>query len=306
MHSHRFMLPAFIAFLPGAVVAAPVDLAFKWPVGQPLTYRVTQENKTLMSGMPGGMGDLETGQNQISLVRLVPKEITEDGHATVEAVFESIRLEIQAPMQPKRSYDSANPDPEGTANSLAGPVNAVVGQPLTIVFSPDGTVKSITGVEAISDKMGGGPGAAAFSEQAISKLFEITFRHLPDKPVEPGESWQREFDIPLPSIGTMKGVGTTTLESVEAGLATLKTASTITLQPPNPDEPPNIRMKNMTLTDASGESITTFDTARGLVRRVAGSTTMPIELTMTGRDGAESKISLLVKSATTSELIESK
>jgi hypothetical protein len=306
MLSHRFTFPIIAVVLSAPLASAePIDLSAKWSIGQTTTYRITQQNQNKMSGMPG-MGDIEMGQTQVSTIRFSPKEAAEDGATTVEAVFDAIRLEVQDPMKPKRSYDSANPDPADTTNSLAKLVNAVIGQPITVVFAPDGSVKSIDGVKAIGEKMGGGPGAAAFSEQSITKLLEITFRHLPGKSVEVGDSWEQVIETPLQSVGTMKGVGQATLTSVEAGIATIDTTTAITLEPPAPGQPANPMMKKMTVTDASGHSTTTFDTARGLVRRVEGKVTMPMETTVKGPDGSDSTISLLVNSSTTSELLETK
>lgn len=318
MLNRNFLSALGIASLCAAanVCADPVNLIYKWPINQTVTYQVTQDSKQKMSGTP--MGDMEGTTHQVSTLALKPTAVGEDGSTTLEASFQAIHLEMQPLMQPSKfSYDTANPGADEAQNPLAA-VKAMVGKPFTVVLGPDGAVKKVEGVQAIADQIGQAagntPAAAAmarqlkttFNDQTIGKLFEVGFHHLAGKAVDPGSTWASSYEMPLPGMGTMKAAGQATLSKADGASATIDSTYTITLDPPAAGQPVNPMMKNVKVENASGQASTLFDVSRGLLRHHTGTVTMPTTFSMAGQNGQETKITVSIDSGTTLDLVEDK
>jgi hypothetical protein len=314
----QFPFAVLAAVMPAAWATSlePVNLTYKWPIGETLVYRVTQDSTQKMTGTPAG--DMQGSTHQVSTLNLKPTGVAEDGSATLEVSFQTIRLEMQPLMQPtKLTYDTAAPGEDEAKNPLSA-VKAMIGKPFTVVLGPDGSVKKIDGVQAIADQIGqqagGNPAAATmarqlkttFNDQTISKLFEVGFHHVPGRAVEPGSTWDSSYDMPLPGLGTMKAAGQATLSKAEGATATVESAYTITLEPPAPGQQANPMMQNLKVENASGKSTTQFDVEKGLLRHHTGTVTMPTSLSMNGPNGQPTTITILIDSGTTLDLVEGK
>ncbi|MCW5766699.1 MAG: hypothetical protein KIT68_12070, partial [Phycisphaeraceae bacterium] len=205
-----------LALSAGAVAAEPVTLKYKWVKGEVIAYRMTQDTATEMKGLPG-MGDQKGTQKQIMGTRMEVKDVADDGAATVETTFESVKLTMEQPGMGAMSYDSEKPG-DGAGNPFAASFGAMIGERITFVIMPDGSVRKAEGMDKIIKKMAEAmdkenPGMGAmvadqlkgsFGDDAMRRTYEQAMKILPEKPVSAGDSWTTNFDQPLPMMGTMK------------------------------------------------------------------------------------------------------
>ena len=86
------------AGLTGIASAQPLTLRYKWTKGEEVKYRVTQQTTATFSGLPNGMANMNVETTVAQVIRSVVKDVAPDGTATVEQVYESIRMDINSPM----------------------------------------------------------------------------------------------------------------------------------------------------------------------------------------------------------------
>lgn len=303
-----------LALSAGAVAAEPVTLKYKWVKGEVIAYRMTQDTATEMKGLPG-MGDQKGTQKQIMGTRMEVKDVADDGAATVETTFESVKLTMEQPGMGAMSYDSEKPG-DGAGNPFAASFGAMIGERITFVIMPDGSVRKAEGMDKIIKKMAEAmdkenPGMGAmvadqlkgsFGDDAMRRTYEQAMKILPEKPVSAGDSWTTNFDQPLPMMGSMKTVVTSTYQGAETidGRPVAKIANTmaVTMEPAKDAGPMGMQAS---MTQGKGTGVNYFDTGRGQLHRGTATMTMPMTLQMTGPDGNQMKIE---QNITTTMLIE--
>src|SRR6185503_10534986 len=104
-----------------------VTLRYKWNKGEEVRYRVTQQSTATVAGLPSGMGPMNIDTTMTQVVRSVVKDVAADGSATIEHVYESIKMDIDSPMA-KMAFDSANKDAAADSNQMNKTLGAMVGE----------------------------------------------------------------------------------------------------------------------------------------------------------------------------------
>jgi hypothetical protein len=89
--------------------------------------------------------------------RTVVEDVAADGTATLRQVIESARMEFNSPLG-KRVFDSASKDSAPTpadplSTTMSAAYSAMIGQPLTMVVSPRGTVQKIDGMARLMERV---------------------------------------------------------------------------------------------------------------------------------------------------------
>jgi hypothetical protein len=317
--SRRFKLSlALIALLSASTLGAwqEVTLAYKWPKGQPVSYRVTQSVVTTMSGLPG-MGDVNFDQTTTQVLTSVAESIAADGTATLRQVIDSVRLEMNTPMG-KMGFDSANPaelqDPTGMMKNL---FSAMLGEPFTVVVAPTGGVEKVEGMSRMMDKMlknlPQNPGSmpitdalkSSLSDESMRGLLGQGFAQFPAKPLRIGETWTGEFKTSNPMIGVMVTSTVFTLESIEgSGDAQLaKVDMKLSLKQEQSSTAPNPMGMTVKLTDATGTGALSFNVSNGKIVRSSVVIDMPFSMSGTAPDGTTMNLTSKAKSTTTLEAI---
>ena len=218
------------------VASAQIKLSFNPEKGTKYDYY----QETLSNVKQNVMGQEIPVEMEISSKYLM--EIMDKTPQEIQAQFicQEIAYIISSPMM-KMGYDSKNPieNPSDMDKLFGKMLSGMLGSSIMMVFAPDGSVKSITGMDAIADSMTkavatDGQIAAQmaaqvkqqFSEASMKNLFEQTFNIYPDNPIRTGNSWNKESAIMQNNMNT--AIKTKyTLKNVSRNMATVTLKSNI-------------------------------------------------------------------------------
>jgi hypothetical protein len=315
----KLSLPIIALLSASAAGAFPqeVTLAYKWPKGEPVIYRVTQGVVTTMSGLPG-MGEASFDQTTTQVLKSVAETIAADGTATLRQVIDSVRMEMNTPMG-KMGFDSTDPtalqDPTGMMKSI---FSSMVGEPFTVVLAPNGKVEKVEGMSRLMDKMlkslPQNPGSLpitdalknSLSDEAMKGLLGQGFAQFPAKPVRVGETWTGEFKTSNPAMGVLVTSTTSTLRSVEgsgdAQVARVDMKLAVKLE--QASTTPNPMGLTVKMNEATGTGELSFNPAKGTLIRSSVTMEMPFSMSGTAPDGTAMNLTSKAKSTTTIEAIE--
>jgi uncharacterized protein DUF6263 len=322
----EFMKPLRLAVASAAVALVTLGgssllgqegvLKYRWNKGDVLRYRIVTQTNAAMTGIPG-MGEMTVNTTLTQVQQLTTQEVAADGTATIQNKFESVKMETATPMG-SYAYDSAAP-PQNTADpviaSMASSMGALVGESITLVMSPDGSIQKMEGMTRIMEKMKqNAPQAAGFglgldsvlSDDAMKGMFGQNFGHFPATPVKPGDTWKHDLSMPNP-FGIMHLATTFSVKGVETtgGKELVRIASTSTIKATAGDKAPPMPVPmTIQFNDGTGDGEMIFDRKLGRNQRASFNTTLPLSMSMTGPDGSQMSIQALTKTTTTMELIE--
>jgi Family of unknown function (DUF6263) len=293
------MLACLAAALAAVLSASGQDatLRYRWTKGDDLRYRVSQVGRTTISGLPG-MDDMTVNQSTIQVVRMIVDDVTADGTVTLRQTFESVRMEMSSPAG-KMVFDSASPDKpaDPVAAAMGTTMSAMIGESITIVLSPSGTVTKVEGMSRIFDKvmksMPQDPMAAQVSGQlkaslgddAMKAMFAQSFATFPDHPVKPGETWTGQFPINNPMFGATTTTRTSTLLGIEASIARIGVV--LSMKRDAGAAPTNPMGMTMNLGDSKSKGEILFDVAKGRVVKSTLETDLAMTMSMPTPDGGK-------------------
>lgn len=203
---------------PVSVSAQQVTLRWKYVAGSELVYRLVNTQEVTMPMMGGN-----TVSEQRQTMRMSVSEVAPNGDATVTITTEHVQVEMSG-LTGNVSYDSRTD--EAPTVPEAQMFAAMAGLSYTMVIGPEGTVKSVQGVDQLIDEMMGAlpPDAMAlgqgmlgemFSEEFITNRMQQSIQIFPQEPVGPGDSWQHSFRMPIPMFGGVTRNLTFTVDSIE-------------------------------------------------------------------------------------------
>jgi hypothetical protein len=292
-------------------IAQTAELRYHWTTGDVLDYRVTLHTKSdvTVPGRPDASTEQTITQRITLKVGVVAK------NAIVVETVTAIRSEVTTPngtlvVDTAAPSNAAN-DPVG--GPLTKMLQAVVGQPIDIVFAPDGTVGTVQGGSKLLERIRGAanPNAqtamssqaltALYSDEAIRTMLEQSFPKLPPRPVKTGDTWKGEIALGNPSVGRINAALTFTVQSLDAERTTI--AEAVSLTQNSKPEPSGEAHMTVALGDSHGEGEMVFDVARGRIVRNSMRTEMPSSVEMIGRDGQPRKFQNRVITEATMELM---
>ena len=102
----------------------------------------------------------------------------------------------------------------------------MVGTSYTIVIGPEGTVKSLEGIDQLREAMleAMGPEAAGmadatigqmFNDETMTRMMQQGIQTFPGRAIGPGDTWDTSSSFPIPMLGTMSASLDFTLERIE-------------------------------------------------------------------------------------------
>jgi hypothetical protein len=307
------LLVGVVTILASALTAQDAPLRYRWSKGETMRYRAIHAANVSMSNLPGaGAMTVDTHVTQVQ--RLDVTDLAADGTATIRVTFESVKLDMTTPMG-SIAYDSAMP-----AASAGNPVGdmigksygAMVGETVTLVVTPSGEIKSVTGMEELIKKMTAAvpqnanmPGMSSFmTEDTLRTLLEQNFPAMPNRGVKAGETWQHNKKVKT-AMGLAETAMTFAFKGVETRdgrqLASLTVNGTSKV---TTDAAAATAMgMQMTLGAGTSQGELTIDTKAGRLYRSSVQSTQPMSMSMTGPDGSPMNIDAVTKTTLTVELI---
>ena len=283
---------------------APVsaqEIMLKWGF-QEGSQTVMQMTNRMEMSMPGGFSSQV--MDQTVRMRQTVQSVDLSGDATLMVTTEHMRMEGIGPAG-NQLYDSDTGDIPSDPAILGAA--AMVGQSYSMVVGPDGTVKSVQGIEELVEAMRTSfpPEVAPMLDEMFSAdiLIEIAqqgMQILPTDPISPGDSWQTSFTMPNPLLGEVTNNLTFVLDQVEErdGKTIALLSSTGEIVADAPDGLEGLPMEMDVDAEMTGSLI--FELDRGLV--LSSITTNEMTMTMSGPDGAS--MTMPMTTVTSLELVE--
>jgi hypothetical protein len=284
---------------PTPVSAQEIMLKFGFQEGSQIVMQMT--NRMEMS-MPGGFSSQV--MDQTVRMRQTVQSVDLSGDATLMVTTEHMRMEGIGPAG-NQLYDSDTGDIPSDPAILGAA--AMVGQSYSMVVQPDGTVKSVQGIEELVEAMRTSfpPEVAPMLDEMFNAdiLIEIAqqgMQILPTDPISPGDSWQTSFTMPNPLLGEVTNNLTFVLDQVEErdGKTIALLSSTGEIVADAPDGLEGLPMEMDVDAEMTGSLI--FELDRGLV--LSSITTNEMTMTMSGPDGAS--MTMPMTTVTSLELVE--
>ena len=222
MKVNRIVLAGMFLVAGVTVASAQVKLSFNPEKGTKYEYQTELVQKT-MSYVMGQDFDMVTEINVAYLMEIKDKTQEE---TQVQIMYREIAYKMSSPMF-NMGYDSKKPDDKM--------FNNMIDQSFIVVIAPDGSVKSLTGMDEIAAKLNnsllsGDPMGEQlkqhFSGPAMKSTFEQSFKIYPDNAVKQGDSWNSEFVM---SVAPMTSNTKTkyTLKEISGNMAIVDVASDI-------------------------------------------------------------------------------
>jgi hypothetical protein len=301
-----------------SISGQPVALRYHWTKGEALKYKTTQQTALTMTGLPG-MGDMAVTSTATITLTMTPDSVAADGTATLKERFDAIRLDVVTPMGTVAVDSAATPaapiDPATAASQKV--LQALVGETVTVVMAPAGTINSVDGMSKINAKLkasmadaSSDPTAAAIQQALDSMMTDESFKGsagqsfavLPDKPVATGETWKTQL-TQTGAIGATTSSNVFTMKGVDRvdgrDISRIGVASTISVAPGGTLGPMAVNAK-----DGTGDGEILFDHQHGRIVSSVIHLTMPLSLSMAAPDGTAVNLQGVSKSTITTALVE--
>lgn len=241
MKIKRLVIAGLLLVSGFSVASAQVKLSFNPEKGTKYEYRQEMLSKVKQNVMGQEVPvDMEISSMYLmEIMDKMPQEIQ------VQITCKEIAYIISSPMM-KMGYDSQSPieNPSDMDHLFGKIISGLLDSPVMMLFSPDGSVKSVTGMDVIADKMTGaiaddGQIAAQiavqmkqqFSESYMKSSFEQMFKIYPDNPVKTGNNWDMESSVVAANNMNSKVKTKYTLKNINRNMATVAVESDIEMIP---------------------------------------------------------------------------
>ncbi|MCL2012093.1 MAG: DUF6263 family protein [Cystobacterineae bacterium] len=224
-----------------AIAAEPIHLSFNPPKGA----KYEQRMEATQSIHAGESGPMETKMDVTFLMEILEKT-TEEVHMRLS--YKGMAYTVSTGMGKMKFSSGTQEKKKGKAeDSIETEIekkfrkifNMLIGKPFTIVVAPDGSVKSIAGLDVIRKSMAqaiADEGSMAqqigasieewFSDASMKDLFEQSLKIYPNKAVRTGESWNVEFSRVAGGMNLLAKT-TYTLKEVKQNIAVVAFESDI-------------------------------------------------------------------------------
>jgi hypothetical protein len=182
------------------IASAQIKLSYKPKKGS--TYE--HKSEMTMSIKQNVMGQEINMEMEMDVTYLMEIKSKTSQETHVQLTYKDFVYIVSSPMM-SMGYDSKNPveNPSEMDIMLDKMFRNVAGSTFTLVINPDGSVKSVSGMDAIREKILksiSGDGQLAqqiagqmvgqqFDDQSMKSTFDHSFKIYPDRAVKAGDSW---------------------------------------------------------------------------------------------------------------------
>jgi len=236
----KFLLAGLLFLSSLAVGSEPIKLSFNPEKGAKYEYRI-EMTQNVKQNIMGQDVPMETKMNTMFLMEIVDKTAQE---IQMQVAYQELEYLLSSKvMKIKYNSKSKVKNPTKMEEMFDKMFSALIGKPFRAAVSPDGSVTSVIGVDAISENMlravaDDGPQAAQagaamkqqFSDAAVKDMFEKSLKIYPSYEIKTGDSWNSEI------AGAMNNMNTSvktkyTLKEVKGNRATIAVESDIKMDP---------------------------------------------------------------------------
>jgi len=261
---------------------APVTLEYHYALGQILHYR----HEVMMKGILEGAGSSTPGEGEVpqnfsskvdARITMEVKEVGEDGSARMDVRYDTLEF--------SQGTGSEGEESGGKKEVKDSPFKDLIGKTMSVRLTKDGKMLEV-GEEPVAGTM----------DPSFKQVFGQMEGIFPGHPIQVGESWTRELQLPIAGIAQLvKASFQNKLESFEMignrKCAKIKSALTLSL-PKGAFTPPGLKEgESIDLSvkmEGHGEVVQYFDVSEGVVVKTEGSTMTQStqSLTLPGAEGA--------------------
>ncbi|HYE02934.1 MAG TPA: DUF6263 family protein [Phycisphaerales bacterium] len=255
--------------VPGEVdrpAAGGIDLRPKFRQGDVHRFKleIHTAGQNTLGGAPGlddgGGGEVDLKQTIVLVLRVTRAD--QEG-ATLEMVYESLKLQGTGPMGPM-NFDSTKPGaPDDGMGALLG---GVVGRPVTVSVGPDGAITKVEGAEALMP-LSGATGGTAEAKSVLGPIF--TSKGSSGR-ARVGEKWTNVDHFNLGALGRLRMTTEHRLASARGHEASVALTGRLEMDSESGAAP-------LKLTRGDYEGVYVWDTERGMVRQMDTTQTTALE-----------------------------
>jgi len=186
----------------------PVELKLKFPQGERIVQDMDMKQTSEISipGQPAPMKQDTTMGMQYGLTVL---QATPDGGHEVEMEFLSARMKTTMAGRTMLDYDSTKKSATDKPNPLANIYGKIVGSKIRFFLDATNGVERIEGVDEMMSRLQAGatpadlaPLKSMYTKGYFKQLMQAN-QYMPAKPVQPGDTWPVQIEIPLGMIGNL-------------------------------------------------------------------------------------------------------
>lgn len=210
-------------------VSAQVKISFNPDSGGKYEY-VSEIVQNIKQNFMGQDMPMKTEINATYLMEIKSKTSQE---IETQMTYQRFIFIISNPMMNVK-YDSKAPDDNSSdINKMFQKMfNTMIDKPFTVVFLPNGSVKSVSGMGEIVENMLnaisadgqlavlGSQMSQQFNDEAMQKSLGQSFNLYPDKAIKVGDTWSTENSLPMNYVNVSVKT-TNTLKAVNANKATI-------------------------------------------------------------------------------------
>ena len=222
------------------ITLAQVKLSFNPEKGAKYEYQM-ETIQNIKQSVMGQEIPMETEVNMTYLIEIKDKTPQE---VHVHFVYQDLAYTVSNPMM-KMKYDSKNPaeNPSEMERTYERAFSNLINKPFLAVITPDGTIKSVTKLDADTESTTNATSAnwqidaqiaaqinQQFSGDAMKNILEQSFKIYPANAVKIGDNWNIE------SMATMNNINTSvktkyTLKEINRNIATAIVEADIEMNP---------------------------------------------------------------------------
>lgn len=260
------------AFVPAAPARAQVLLRWEWREGQRFTYTLTEtmEQKIDAAGLAGG----QVTERRHERVMTIEDEVlrADEGRYTVRRTFARVRMTLEEEGE-RVEFDSDRD--QAASDSRIAPFAQLAGASIEFDTDREGRVSEVRGaaeaLQRVYAALSGNPLAAAMGgvdREALRRQIEQGLRIMPNRTVEPGQTWSNQVEQQMPLIGgvrtntTYRYVGGASAQGREC--ARIESHTELSLVSASGQSPLGL---TITLERGSGEGRILIDPDRGAIVR---------------------------------------
>lgn len=245
--------------------AGLVDLRPKFERGATSRYIMQVDSKTKTKDPKDAKKTVDSSMSQAIGLKMKVVDV-KDGEATVELVYESMKISVKT-ADAEMNYDSeAKPKPGKKSDGLddqdlfAPIFKQIVGTTMTMTVDSNGNIKDIKGGDALN-LLGSIPGGSPVDPKSLGGLFgPISSSAAGKGKYKVGEKWTNQDSLSVGPLGDFKMTTEHTLVSHRAGRADVTVAGKADAKSESDAamSPDKFKLKNATYRGKY-----TWDTSRG-------------------------------------------
>ncbi|HUC84692.1 MAG TPA: DUF6263 family protein [Candidatus Acidoferrales bacterium] len=188
--------------------SGPMEFKLKWPQGERVEQDIDMKMKSDIT-VPGQPTPLHQDMTLDMAYAMTVLQANSDGTHEIELEFLSSRMQVMMGGRTNLDYDSAKPAMTREAKAVGDIFGKIIGSKVQYYLNATNGVDRIEGVDGLMTRLATGaspqdlaPLKSTFSEGFFKQLMSANLL-LPQKPVEPGDTWSVRLEFPMAMMGTM-------------------------------------------------------------------------------------------------------